>query len=334
MMKRQCRHTSGYCDAITKRLQQSAVLPAVIALLSCLALSGCRKDHHIVMVNDDYDTVTAFTDSVEEPEKVKEPEKLEFNSATEAVTYMRESPDSSRYMSGILPRMAEDELSYTEKLLNSKHPYFFIVDKAEMELVVFDRFGVEIRRMGMACSKNYGTKHKQRDNRTPEGFFSAKAVYNSEEWLYTDDDGKTSDVKGQFGPRFIRLNIPVTTQIGIHGTVAPWSIGHRRSHGCIRVTNENIMDIIQYVDSGMPVIVSPGYRDMAVNREEGYYVPSVATRRTGPKADPDGKKTVKKQESTDTLSNPAETVSGEEVPDGTGHHTVTQDSTVMNAVHI
>ena len=68
----------------------------------------------------------------------------------------------------------------------------------------------------MACAKNYGTKHKKADSRTPEGFFEVEGIYNSTDWLYTDDDGVTSKKKGQFGPRFIRLKIPVTSQIGIH----------------------------------------------------------------------------------------------------------------------
>ncbi|MDE5975630.1 MAG: L,D-transpeptidase, partial [Muribaculaceae bacterium] len=45
----------------------------------------------------------------------------------------------------------------------------------------------------------------------------------------------------------------------------------------IRVTNENIMKLIEMVDSGMPVIVTPGRKDMAVNLEEGYEIPSIST---------------------------------------------------------
>lgn len=281
--------------------------------------------------NDDFDSLESeglAEDTAEITTHPEEPEPLRFATAEEAIAYMKQSPDSARYMSGILPRMAGDELSYTEKLLNSTHDHFFIVDKAQLELVVFDRFGCEERRMGVGVSKQYGTKHKRRDNRTPEGFFTAKGVYNSEKWLYTDDDGNTSDVEGQFGPRFIRLNIPVTTQIGIHGTRAPWSIGHRCSHGCIRVTNENIMEIINYVDSGMPVIVSPGSRDMAVNESEGYFVPSVATRPTGKKAAPNGFKV--KQETEETTPTPTAVEStGTHQPDTTSsprHQEVTPDT--------
>ncbi|MDE6027357.1 MAG: L,D-transpeptidase family protein, partial [Muribaculaceae bacterium] len=88
------------------------------------------------------------------------------------------------------------------------------------------------------------------------------------EWLFTDDNGKTFPKKGQFGPRFIRLNCPNTSQIGIHGTVATWSIGRRTSHGCIRITNENILELVKHVTVGMPIIVVPGKKDMEVNASE------------------------------------------------------------------
>lgn len=261
-----------------------------ISLIVPLALcvGACSHSHFNSLMENERQKTDTIETVADIPQETVIPEPLTFETSSEAIEYMKNSEDADKYMSGILPRLAEDELSYCTKLLNSDHPHFFIVDKSQLEIVVFDKFGREEKRVGMACSKNYGTKHKKRDNRTPEGFFSAKGVYNSTEWLYTDDDGNTSDVKGQFGPRFIRLNIPVTSQIGIHGTSAPWSIGHRRSHGCIRVTNENIMELVEYVDSGMPVIVSPGCKDMAVNAEEGYYVPSVATRVNGSKASPKG----------------------------------------------
>lgn len=256
----------------------------LLLLIAIAAFFGACSRKPVWEQTDERDSAVMDTiEAVTEPEEPVKSE-LSFQTASEAIEYMRSSLDSERYMAGILPTMANDELSYCTKLLNSEHPHFFIVDKAELEIVVYDRFGREEKRVGMACSKNYGTKHKFRDNRTPEGFFTAKKVYNSTDWLYTDDDGNTSDKEGQFGPRFIRLNIPGTSQIGIHGTCAPWSIGHRRSHGCIRVTNDHIMELVEYVDSGMPVIVSPGSRDMAVNEEEGYYVPSVSTRPGGSKA--------------------------------------------------
>lgn len=196
-------------------------------------------------------------------------------SAQDALDFMRNSQYAARYDEGILPAMAKDNLDYTERLLRSPFNYFIVVDKPSMFVVLYDRFGREQKAYKMACSKRYGTKHKRRDNRTPEGFFSAEGVYDSTDWLYTNDDGYTSPVKGQFGPRFIRLKTDVTRQVGIHGTCAPGSLGRRASHGCIRIHNDNILELVKYVTVGMPIIVNPSAQDQKVNREEGYTVPSV-----------------------------------------------------------
>lgn len=204
-----------------------------------------------------------------------------FASAQEAIDYMNNSADASKYASGIFHCMAVENLPYLTKLLNSPYQRFIVVDKDVMRVILFDRYGREILGYAMACARNYGTKHKKADSRTPEGFFSAEGVYNSTDWLYTDDYGNTSPAKGQFGPRFIRVKNPVTTQIGIHGTASPRSIGRRVSHGCIRVKNENILELVKYVEIGMPIIISPGRRDTNVNKSEGYSIPYITTDLTG-----------------------------------------------------
>lgn len=200
-----------------------------------------------------------------------------FSSPAGAIEFMMDSENSKEYAKGILPQMANEELSYVEKLLNNEHDGFIVVDKSRMKVIKFNRFGVEEDSFGMACAKNYGTKHTKGDSRTPEGFFSVKQIQNSTDWHYVDDNGVVSEKTGEFGPRFIRLNIPGITSIGIHGTAAPWSIGGRRSHGCIRLTNENIMRMVDLVEPGMPVIITPGKKDMAVNMSEGYNIPSIST---------------------------------------------------------
>lgn len=200
-----------------------------------------------------------------------------FEDGSSISAYLDTCRHSSQYSGGILPVIAREVPEYAEKLIANRYDSFIIVDKASMRVILYDRYGNVKKAYDMACAKNYGTKHKKADSRTPEGFFEVEGIYNSTDWLYTDDDGVTSKKKGQFGPRFIRLKIPVTSQIGIHRTCSPWSIGHRASHGCIRLTNDNIMELVELVEPGMPVIVLPGKRDRAVNREEGCFVPYFPT---------------------------------------------------------
>lgn len=221
------------------------------------------------------DTATIITElnKNEDNEKTQEPEEPLLDSlasAETAVEFMQNSGHWDKYQQGIIPSILEQNLDYGRRLIRNRHNYFIIVDKESMQVILFDKYGCEVKSYLMACSRYYGTKHKRRDNRTPEGFFSASGVYNSTDWLYTDDDGRTSQKKGQFGPRFIRLKTPVTSQVGIHGTSSPNSPGKRVSHGCIRVRNENILELVEYVSIGMPIIVNPSERDQKVNIEEGY----------------------------------------------------------------
>lgn len=173
---------------------------------------------------------------------------------------------------GVIPAIKEASAEYAQKLSEQGHEGFLIVDKQRMKVILYDKYGNELKSYGMACARNYGTKHKKADSRTPEGFFTISGIYDSTDWLFTNDNGYTSPAKGQFGPRFMRLKTPVSSQIGIHGTAAPWSIGHRVSHGCIRITNDNIMELHRLCKPGMPVIVIPGKRDREVNHNEGYDV--------------------------------------------------------------
>lgn len=188
-------------------------------------------------------------------------------------TRMPDEPEDTfkvqNYKGSVLPKIAQASSEYASRLEKEGKQGFIVVDKARMKVILYDGNGIVKKEYGMACAKNYGTKQKKADSRTPEGFFTVQGVYDSTDWLFTDDNGVTSKKKGQFGPRFIRLSIPTTSQIGIHGTCAPWSIGHRVSHGCIRITNENIMELVDLVHPGMPVIIIPGKRDRKVNGEEG-----------------------------------------------------------------
>lgn len=251
----------------------------LLTTLFIISLTACGPSDKAGTTDSIVDTTTYDTampvDTI--PVDTIPPAPGRFATSQEALDYMQNSPYREKYEAGILPRMARENLPYTNKLLNSTYSRFLVVDKGKMKVQVYDCYGRKEIEYGIACAKNFGTKHEKGDSRTPEGFFSVEGIYDSTDWLFTDDNGVTSPKKGQFGPRFIRLRIPTTSQIGIHGTCAPWSIGSRASHGCIRVTNENILKLVEIVEVGMPVIVNPGSRDMRVNLEEGYDVPYITT---------------------------------------------------------
>lgn len=233
----------------------------------------------IVTTQFDSDTIPNLPVEEEPKDKIIDAKTLvnKYRNTEEALNYMKESGEWEKFSTGILPTMASENLDYCGKLLANPYKRFIVVDKSTMKVILYDKYGNVEKEYGMACAKNFGTKHKKADSRTPEGFFSAGNVYDSREWLFTDDDGVTHPQKGVYGPRFIRVSNPVTTQIGIHGTSSPGSIGKRVSHGCIRLSNESITDLVKYVQTGMPIIVNPGPTDRSVNSKEGCRVAYIHT---------------------------------------------------------
>lgn len=258
---------------------------SIIGVASCVNNDGNNNSNSVNTNGNNEVTASSVngedavqqTDTTKQEAKNVKPEgpKLSFATTEAALEYMKSSKDADKYAEGIIPHMATEDLSYATKLLNNTYQRFLIVDKELMRVGLFDKYGREILSYGIACARNFGTKHRKADSRTPEGFFSVEGVYNSTDWLFTDDNGYTSPARGQFGPRFIRIKIPVTSQIGIHGTAAPGSIGRRCSHGCIRVKNENILELVKYVEPGMPVIITPSKRDQQVNAKEGVHIAKV-----------------------------------------------------------
>lgn len=255
------------------RVYTLLILPIMLLAMAC----GSTDNNTVTITVADTLGAGASADSVATPEPPKPDTTLTHDvaSADEAIAYMEQSPYAEKYRTGILPQMAKDNLDYCTRLLKSPYNYFIVVDKPSMYVVLYDRFGNEVKAYRCAVSRNYGAKHKRRDNRTPEGFFSAEGIYDSTDWLYTNDDGYTSPAKGQFGPRYIRLKTDVTNQVGIHGTAAPGSLGRRASHGCIRLHNNSILELVKYATPGMPIIVNPSERDQQVNRQEGFHVPTI-----------------------------------------------------------
>ncbi|HEY6053386.1 MAG TPA: L,D-transpeptidase [Gaiellaceae bacterium] len=74
-----------------------------------------------------------------------------------------------------------------------------------------------------------------------------------------------ADTHGPFGPGAIGISAfsPVLTgwaqggPVAIHGTDAPWSIGHAVSNGCIRVPNPVLTRMFRLAVAGTPVIIRP-----------------------------------------------------------------------------
>ena len=92
---------------------------------------------------------------------------------------------------------------------------------------------------------------------------SRKAVWPS--WHPPDVMIKREAAKGHVIPDFMeggpqnplgaRAMYIGSTDCRIHGTTQPWSIGHAVSSGCIRMLNENVIELFDRVQIGARVVV-------------------------------------------------------------------------------
>jgi len=139
------------------------------------------------------------------------------------------------------------------EIARKKPGILVIIDKSSHTMEVFND-GKSLKRYGIAVGRNSGDKQRVGDMRTPEGEFPIVQIQNASGWTHDFRDGM-GQVKGAYGPYFIRLGTPGWTGIGIHGTHAPGSIGTNVTEGCIRLNNRDVEELRRMVKVGDKVVI-------------------------------------------------------------------------------
>ena len=129
--------------------------------------------------------------------------------------------------------------------------YFIKIDKSSHTLSLY-RDGALQKDYTCAVGKGYGDKVQSSGNQTPEGNFYIDKITDSSAWEFSYPTGPEK----AYGPWFLRLvtgrsetfNGEGWTGIGIHGTSRPKELGTHASHGCIRLSNENILELKQTIE--------------------------------------------------------------------------------------
>ncbi len=109
--------------------------------------------------------------------------------------------------------------------------YSIVISLRRKQLSIL-RNHTEIKKIRIAIGK--------KETPTPIGYFS---IIN-----------KVPEPGGVYGAFWIGLSKP---HYGIHGTDNPTSIGTETSQGCIRMTNQDILELSKIVTVGTPVIINP-----------------------------------------------------------------------------
>lgn len=129
-----------------------------------------------------------------------------------------------------------------------------IISKKEFKLIVLNSESDTLCCYKCGIGLNPGDKKYVGDKRTPEGKFLISSIEDSKNWTHDFLDG-TGPRPYAYGPYFIRLKTQGWSGIGIHGTCFPETIGTRSSEGCVRLKNDDLSDLIRYVNIGTEVII-------------------------------------------------------------------------------
>jgi lipoprotein-anchoring transpeptidase ErfK/SrfK len=112
---------------------------------------------------------------------------------------------------------------------------------------------------GAKLEKSYGCAVGMRAYPTPLGTFKVIRKSPHPTWRNPYSSWSRSMPSfirpGYYNPLGLRALYISSPGIRIHGTAKSWSIGHRASHGCIRLTNHNIVDLYPRVKVGTPVYI-------------------------------------------------------------------------------
>ena len=156
---------------------------------------------------------------------------------------------------------ADSTLSWPH-LMKNKRRCFIVMSKKDYYLYVYEAQGTDtvmLARYDCCFSLKKGNKTRRGDMRTPhctmQKPFTISEIVNASRWTHDFKDGRGSILS--YGKYFMRLGMPTFHSIGIHGsTNNRESVPGRASEGCIRLKDEDIIDLREnYCTVGMKVVI-------------------------------------------------------------------------------
>jgi lipoprotein-anchoring transpeptidase ErfK/SrfK len=135
------------------------------------------------------------------------------------------------------------------------------LSKAYGTIVTIDRGNFKLRLFkNLKLSKTYGVAVGMPAYPTPTGRFSIANKAVNPAWTapnspwagaYANETVAGGSAENPLKARWMGI----ADGVGIHGTGAPGSIGSRASHGCIRMTVPDVIDLYPRVPVGTPVLI-------------------------------------------------------------------------------
>jgi len=162
-------------------------------------------------------------------------------------------------ISEVDPRFLRREVAYYGR----EEPGTIVVDTAARYLYLVReggraiRYGIGVGKEGLAWSGRAVVGRKATWPRwTPTAAMIRREPERNARWA----SGMAGGLDNPLGARALYLyKNGVDTMYRIHGTSEPWSIGQSVSSGCIRMFNQDVIDLYNRVPVGSPVVVLNGH---------------------------------------------------------------------------
>ncbi len=178
------------------------------------------------------------------PLRVYDPTQHTFVTYDQEVDHNR--PLDPKFQAQVVPYATEEAPGTVIVDTTNKFLYYVLADDMAI------RYGVGVGREGFGWT---GTVEVGAKQEWPTWTPPAEMVERRPE-LVEYSDGMPGGVDNPLGARALYLyDHGRDTMFRIHGTNAPWSIGENMSSGCIRMLNEQITELYQFVHVGTKVIV-------------------------------------------------------------------------------
>jgi len=101
--------------------------------------------------------------------------------------------------------------------------------------------------------REYPVSTGKADTQTPLGVFFIQTRYPYPTWFHKGTIVPGGSADNYLGSRWLGFDKP---QFGLHGTIFPELIGQAVSGGCIRMKNEDIEEIYEFIPIGTTIIIS------------------------------------------------------------------------------
>ena len=231
----------------------TALCMALLLLMSALLVAGCEEQKKPVASKPAATEVKKTPEQLAAEKKAKE--EAEAKAKAEAEKKARADAEKAK--------LAAEEKARQEKAIIKQNAeqkkYRILIKKSAYTLYLLDDKNTVIKSYDCTIGKNPGQKQKRGDMKTPTGTFLVDEIDDASGWTHDFGDGK-GEIKGAYGPWFISLDTDWMSKgawggIGIHGTHKPHVMRAMDSEGCIRLQNQNVEELKQYVRVGTKVTI-------------------------------------------------------------------------------